>query len=413
MDITIIPKKLKGTICIPKSKSYMHRYFIALFLSKNFNYLMTLRKDNFSKDIISTYDSLLSLQNTSTNHIPILNCNDSGSTLRFLIPISQCLGYDTVTFKRSTQLKNRPISSLIDIMSSKGCSFIFHNNSNDFSIKGQLQSGEFKINGDISSQYLSGLLMALPLLNGNSTIKLTTPLYSKGYVDITLDVLKTFNINIDFTEDFDQFHIKGNQQYVIPPFNNRFHTIFDFIERDWSQGSFWHVANALNNTLTIKGLNEDSIQPDKQILEIIKNLKYLNNFNKLDCSQIPDLVPILSILVSQLSKEPFTLYRIARLNYKESNRIKSTASMLNNLGISTHFIYQSNNEIDGIKIIPATIKGGTVDSFQDHRIIMATAIASTVSTSNITIKEAEFIDKSYPTFWREFISLKGQIKHNG
>ncbi len=260
----IYPSTLSGDIKVPISKSFFHRILIGLFLSGNFHLIENFFDlKNLSTDLKATYESLKSLDG-NFNSKPVVNCEDSGSTLRFLLPIATCLCKD-VTFKRSNQLSKRPIDDLVSELSKKGCVFNFNKNG-DFNVKGTICSGTYTISGDVSSQYLSGLLMALPLLKGKSSITLTTPLFSKGYVDITLEVLKTFGIKIKHDNDYSLFEIKGNQKYILPE------KIHNLIEGDWSQGSFWYVANALGNNINITNLDCNSVQPDRKIIHIIKLL---------------------------------------------------------------------------------------------------------------------------------------------
>ena len=251
----------------------------------------------------------------------------------------------------------------------------------------------YEIEGDVSSQFVTGLIFALPLLEADSEIVLTSHLESRPYVDITIDILRRFGITVDETEK--GFHIAGGQKYT--PHDEK-------IEGDYSQAAFFFVANALGSQVELENLNENSVQGDRKILEIISEMCYNGSIGsyKADCSDIPDLVPILAVLGAYGSGES-VIYNARRLKIKESDRLETTAALLNNLGGDVEITD------DGLIIRPVrTMHGGIVDSFGDHRIVMAAAIAALRIDGEVIIKGAQAAEKSYPDFFKDYINLGGK-----
>ena len=322
----------------------------------------------------------------------VIDCNESGSTLRFIIPIAAALGTDAV-FHGQGRLPERPINIYTRELSKNGITFDY-NNTMPFSISGQLSAGIYEIEGDVSSQFITGLLFALPLLKNDSQIILTSRLESRPYVDITINCLKRFGIEIEECEN--KYIIKGNQKYSSCNLK---------VEGDYSQAAFFYVSNALGSSIVLHNLDENSVQGDKKILEIISDMCYnsteLKNFDA-DCSDIPDLVPILTVL-GCFGNETSRIYNAKRLKIKESNRLEAISVTLNKLG--------GNVEVtdDGLIIHPVkTLHGGVIDSFGDHRIVMSAAIAAAMSDGDIVIKNAEAVEKSYPEFFRDYNNLGGK-----
>ncbi|MBD5104561.1 MAG: 3-phosphoshikimate 1-carboxyvinyltransferase, partial [Ruminococcaceae bacterium] len=317
----------------------------------------------------------------------IADCFESGSTLRFLIPVAAALGCEA-EFHGRAKLPERPITPYFTELTKNG--IIFKTKAMPYQISGRLQAGDYSLAGDISSQFISGLLFALPLLNGDSRIIITSPLQSKPYVDITIAELNKFGIEIEET-DYGYF-VKGNQSYT--PQNTA-------IEADMSQAAFFVVANALGSEITIEGLNMNSLQGDKAIIDIVKNAD--GNAFDVDASQIPDLVPILTVLAA-FSKGTSHITNCGRLRLKECDRLAVTAAELNKLGAR---VTENSDSlvIEGVD----KIHGGICDSHVDHRIPMSLAIASTRSTEPVTINGAECVSKSYPNFFEDFISLGGIV----
>ncbi|MDE7097685.1 MAG: 3-phosphoshikimate 1-carboxyvinyltransferase, partial [Ruminococcus sp.] len=290
-------------------------------------------------------------------------------------------------------LPQRPIDIYIRELSKHGITFNY-NNTMPFTISGRLTSGIYEIEGNISSQFITGLLFALPLVEGDSEIVLTSRLESRPYVDITIDILKRFGIEIAKTEN--SFKIKGSQKYI--PHDER-------VEGDYSQAAFFYVANALGSQVEIGNLNLDSVQGDKKIIELIDSVVKDGQITgyKADCSDIPDLVPILSVL-GAYGNETSVIYNAERLRIKESDRLTACADMLNNLGGDVTVTP------DGLEIKPVKeLHGGTIESFDDHRIVMAGAVAALCCSGDVIIKGAEAVNKSYPDFLNDYTKLGGVV----
>lgn len=410
----ITPAKLVGSITVPASKSLLHRAIICASLCKGKSSI-----SNFilSEDIIATIDCMKELgaaieisgekieitgisENKKSCH---LECNESGSTLRFLVALVGALGVNT-TFTGKGNLPYRPVDELTNVMNGCVCEQE-GDKSLPLNITGKLKSGDFYISGSTSSQYISGLLFALPLLDGDSNIFLTSKLESEAYVNMTIEVLKHFGITAQKGEE--HIHIKGNQKYVCN----------DYVcDQDWSQAAFFLVANALGSEIKLKNMNLNSSQGDREIVSILESIgaeiKYygkeielkadkLKSFD-IDASQIPDLVPILAVL-GCFGDKVSRIYNAKRLIIKESNRLKAISEGLNNIGGKVEVTE------DGLLIYPVkSLSGGKADGFGDHRIVMALAIASTVSSGEVIIYCSQSINKSYPSFFEDFNQLGGK-----
>lgn len=403
MDISIRPSVLKGSLSVPASKSCSHRSIICAALADGVSHLSGV---TMSRDIEATIGAMTALGaefEVSGEDITVkgnggraarkcvVDCNESGSTLRFIIPIAAAIGADT-EFHGRGRLPRRPIDIFTRELSKNGVSFDY-NNTMPFSVSGGLKSGSFSIEGDVSSQFITGLLFALPLLEGSSEIILTSHLESRPYVDITIDTLRRFGISAEETEQ--GFRVRGGQKYT--PHDER-------IEGDYSQAAFFCVANALGSQVELHNLNENSVQGDKKILEIISGMCYNGNIGNYsaDCSDIPDLVPILAVLGAFGSGES-VIYNAKRLKIKESDRLTATAALLNGLGGDVTVTD------DGLIIRPTgAMHGGSVDSFGDHRIVMAAAIAATRIDGEVVIRGAEAAEKSYPAFFDDYKMLGGK-----
>ena len=329
----------------------------------------------------------------------MLDCGESGSTLRFLIPLCSALG-GGFEFVGHGRLMERPNQELFSVLGEHG---VIARQDGKIRLEGKLVSGNYRIRGDISSQYVSGLLMALPLLAGDSRIILTTPLVSESYVNITLQVLKEYGIKIDRTSD--GFIVYGNQAYS-----------GDMIaEGDWSNEAFFLVLGAIAGKVTVKGLNVDSKQGDKFILDVLRQAgaevivqdgavtvckKQLNSF-EFSAQNCPDLVPICAVLASQ-SNGVSVIKDVERLKIKESDRIESTIALLNSFDIKA--------ESDGVNltVYGKKAKSGVVDTYNDHRIAMSGAVLATVAIGKSIINGAQAVNKSYPTFYKDFNSVGGK-----
>lgn len=411
MNIKINPGNLSGKVTVPPSKSAAHRMIIAAALAKGKSVISNLSS---SVDILATIDCMRALgaditfeNNTAVingiENAPqkaVLDCCESGSTLRFLIPVACALGVETEFLGRAN-LPKRPITPLTDELPKHGVKFDFskvkEGESLPCSVKGKLSSGKYYISGSISSQFITGLLFALSILEGDSEIILTSHLQSKPYVDITLGTLKEFGFDVAETEN--GYFIKGGQS--LKPFNGT-------VEGDYSQAAFFEVANSLGSNIEIEGLNVNSFQGDKKIVEICRKMVYNNGEGlkpfDIDCSDIPDLVPILTVLASFCEGKSH-ITNVARLRFKECDRLAVMTENLNKLGGKVT-AYEDSLEIQGVK----SLHGGEVESYVDHRIAMSMAIAAAKCEAPLTIIGAECVSKSYPDFWDVYKSLGGSFQ---
>ena len=291
MNIQIQPHKLMGTVRIPSSKSIAHRMLICASLSKGTSEISGI---SFSKDIEATISVMKAFGaefSTDGNTVSVTgikerpekalaDCCESGSTLRFLIPVASALGIET-TFQGQGRLPQRPITPYLRELSSKGIDFHDYQNTMPFTVSGQLQSGTFRIEGDISSQFVTGLLLALPLLREDSEIILTSPLESRPYADMTIDCMEKFGICLK--EIPDGWHIFGNQHYQPKSF---------YVEGDFSQAAFFYVANAIGNQIILENIPSNSVQGDRKIIEFIEQICYQKSQEQdkfvIDAKNIPD-----------------------------------------------------------------------------------------------------------------------------
>ena len=381
MNLTIQPRPLRGTVQAIPSKSLAHRYLICSALADCETELICPEPGN---DIEATADCLnalgVSISHTETGYcitpirqLPqtaLLNCRESGSTLRFLLPIVGALGIDTV-FKMEGRLPTRPLSPLWEEMERLGCS-LSRPTADSIRCCGKLKAGTYTIDGSVSSQFISGLLFALSLIPGETALEITGNVESRPYIDMTKAAMELFR--------GPDFHSPSKIQ----------------VEGDWSNGAFWLAATALGNPVTVTGLSSDSVQGDRAILPL---LAALEENAAVDASDIPDLVPILAITAAAKNGATFT--NIRRLRLKESDRVSAIVNMITALGGSAE---ASENTLT---VRGTGLAGGTVDACGDHRIAMAAAIAATVCTSPVTILGADAVRKSYPAFWDVYKNLGG------
>lgn len=416
MSIILQPKKLNGSVHVPPSKSMAHRAIICASLARGKS---VIRNIEFSKDIDATiqamkalgtmifkYDDYLEIDGTTTffkNNCEI-DCCESGSTLRFMIPIS-LICEANVHFIGEGRLGERPLDVYYRIFDQQGIGYLYKENVLDLYIRGQLHGGTFQIPGDVSSQFISGLLFALPLMDEDSKIEITSPLESKGYIDLTLQMLKLYGVEI-INQDYQVFIIKGGQEYQ--PYDYE-------VEADFSQAAFYLVAGALQNSVILKGLNIDSYQGDKVAIDFLKKMGcqlicvkegYQVNAQGLvaidiDGTQCPDIIPVIA-LACALAKGKSYIRNIGRLRIKECDRLKATVEVINQLG-GKAWEYDDYMVIEGVQ----QLVGGEVSSYNDHRMAMMEAIASTVCQKDVIIDNKECVSKSYPSFWEHFAMLGG------
>ncbi len=421
MDIKVYPGKITGLATAPPSKSMAHRALICAALSKG---SCTIEGISGSKDMDATIQCLQALGAGITRDASCaqvqgifadgvregepaahLNCLESGSTLRFLLPVAAALGRHAV-FTGQGKLPERPMTPLADEMKRMGVEFLPDGrDALPIEIQGTLQAGEFVIPGSISSQYISGLLFALPLLEGDSRIRITGTLESAAYVALTLGMLRSFGIRIDEAED--GYLVPGGQEYRAQDIS---------VEGDYSNAAFWLTAAAAGCDLGVAGLDPESVQGDRGVLEVLEKMGAVRREDSgeiflkadalqgtgVDCSGIPDLVPILSVGAS-LAEGDTRFYNAGRLRIKESDRLAAMAEVLTALGAEVKE-YPEELEVTG-----GSLQGGvTVDGHNDHRIVMSAAIAALFCREPVVITGAQAVEKSYPDFFDEFRRLGGR-----
>lgn len=427
MKIKIRPGKLNGTIEIPPSKSYSHRAVIAAALAENGK---KSKIDNlkFSVDITTTtdimenwgaeierFESALEIIGNGGKVVPrdkYVQCNESGSTIRFLIPVG-ITSKNELVFDGKGKLVDRPLDSYYRIFDKQGLKYETTGGKLPLTVNGKLKPGNYEIDGNISSQFITGLLYALPLLEGDSKLIINKNLESKGYVDLTLEILKLAGIEI-VNNDYKSFDIRGNQTYK--PFDYT-------VEGDYSQVAFWIVAGIISanrdNEVKCLHVNKNSLQGDREIIEIVTRmgakLEIFDDYvivkpsktkgTVIDISQCPDIGPVLTVLAA-LSEGETRIINGERLRIKESDRITSIKTELNKLG--------GNVSEEGDSLIIQGVEGFrggvTVNAWNDHRIAMSLAIASTRCEREIILEEAESVRKSYPHFWDDFVKMGGEIE---
>lgn len=394
MDITIHPCSLSGVLKAIPSKSQAHRLLICAAFSDGPTDLIC---PETNQDIEATVSCLMALGASITrtpsgyqvqpiDQIPQraeLHCRESGSTLRFMLPIVGALGVDTVLHMEG-RLPKRPLSPMWEEMVRMGCS-LSRPTEATIRCSGKLRPGAYSIDGSVSSQYITGLLFAASLIHGKSSLKITGRVESKPYIDLTRKALQKFGVDTEQETVGAQFpfHTPGTVA----------------VEGDWSNGAFFLAAKALGNDLEISGLEPDSPQGDRAVARILPELK--EGFIEVDASDIPDLVPILAVTAGALHGARFT--NISRLRLKESDRVASVENMLRNLGAET------SSDAQTLTVAPAKYHGCTIDAVGDHRIAMSAAIAATASSGPVTILGAQCVAKSYPSFWEEYSRLGGKI----
>lgn len=401
---------LCGTVHIPASKSQAHRLLICAALGKT---PVSLRCDGLSRDIEATMACLQGLgaqvhaENGQISLTPgkggdgQLFCGESGSTLRFLLPVAAALGR-AVTFHREGRLPQRPLAPLDAQLTAHGVTL--HSVGAALTVSGQLGGGDYTLPGNVSSQYISGLLLALPLLQEDSTLTVTGTVESAAYIAMTEDALR--QSGIVFTKENNTYHIPGRQVYSLPTQVQ--------VEGDWSNGAFFLCAGALSpHGVTVEGLNPASAQGDRAIVDLLREMgaQVTVDANRVtvrrqalhgitvDAAPIPDLIPTLSVVAAAAEGET-NIINAARLRLKESDRLTTTAAMLRALGGAAEELD------DGLIIRGGTLTGGTVDACNDHRIAMSAAVAATLCP--VTVEGSECVGKSYPRFWEDYAALKGE-----
>lgn len=415
MNQTVLPGPRTGSVRIPASKSQAHRLLICAALGAQ---PVALQCDGVSADIAATARCLRALGADITDDgagtfriVPIagempahadLFCGESGSTLRFLLPVVGMLGAD-VTFRMAGRLPERPLSPLDAVLTAHGMTI--RRDGAQLHVAGQLRPGAYELPGDVSSQYISGLLMALPRLPGESTLAVTGKLESAGYIAMTEDALRLSGIRLQ----------KSGRTYTIPGGQTAHLPAQCHVEGDWSNAAFFLCMGALSPAgVTVTGLSAASSQGDRAVLDVLRRFgadvretqdavtvrRGALRGVTIDAAPIPDLIPVLSV-VAALADGETRIVNAARLRLKESDRLESTAAMLRALGgqVKEH---DSGLTITGRKMLT----GGTVDPQRDHRIAMAAATAACGSAAPVTVRDRACIEKSYPCFWTDLSALK-------
>ena len=410
MSITITPKILSGRVTVPPSKSMAHRLLICAGLSDGTS---TIKNIALSEDIKATLGALKAYGRTvdfdgdtcridGTINAPaksVIDCNESGSTLRFFVPIISALGGGQMI--GNAYLMKRPLSVYEECFKQNGQPFV---QENPLSVPKGLHGGVFKAKGNVSSQFISGVMLAAPLLDVDTHIILTTPLESKGYVNMTIQAMAMFGVTVEVLKPDSEYLIRKNQQYTATEAT---------AEGDWSQSGFWALAGLASiEGIDIGGLDHLSNQGDRAMVDILSKMgvsaktesgMFLKKTEllgtEIDISQTPDLAPVVAGLMA-VSGKPGRMTGCARLRIKESDRMATVAETLNALGSSAVI------EEDTL-VIYGKPKGGYVKTFNDHRIAMMAAALSPYCEEEVIIEDETVVNKSYPNFWEHFTALGG------
>ena len=405
MDVCIRPRRLSGVVTPPPSKSLAHRLVIAASLAAGTS---TIRRLDFSADVEATLRCMRALGarweatedglrisgiggiRQPFGDLPQFDCGESGSTLRFLIPISMTAGQGGV-FTGHGRLMERPQQPYLDLFAEKGIAWA--QGEGVLTVRGDLTPGEYRLRGDVSSQFFTGLLFALPLLEGPSAVISTTKLESASYVSMTMGVLERAGIRVRWSPGLNGFGIEPG---IYAPFE-------ETVEADWSQAAFWYAALALGSNIRLKGLNAHSAQGDAAVTSLYRKLVQAGDLT-IDVSGCPDLLPPLAVMAA-VRKGTTRFVNAARLRLKESDRLATVCRMLKALGGACA------EEADSLTVygVPG-LPGGVVDGANDHRIVMSAAVAATRCQEPVVIRGAEAVKKSYPGFWRDYEGLGGEVR---
>lgn len=425
--VLIAPTKFNGKIHIPSSKSMGHREIICAGLAQGTSVIDNI---SMSKDIEATCRCLQAL-GVQIENVPSrfagrtalrvtgsgklaaaesgADCGESGSTLRFIIPLAALLG-QPFTLTGHGRLVSRPLQAYYDIFDSQQLGYSTENGQLPLTVNGRLQLGHYQLPGDVSSQYVSGLLFALPLLEGDSVLEITSPLESASYVNLTLSCLAKYGIKIE-NEGHRLYKIPGRQKYQ--PQNSN-------VEGDWSQAAFWLVAGALGKQVSSTGLTADSLQGDRAVLNIMQRMgaKLTQEQDAvtaeqsttagcvIDAADCPDIIPVLTVLAA-VSAGTTKIINAARLRIKECDRLAAMTSELNKLGAKITELP------DGLVIegCEQGLRGGAqVDAWNDHRIAMSLAVAAAACNEPFTLTGAASVAKSYPEFWQDYLQAGGKVE---
>ena len=427
--VKIFPTKLKGTVVAPSSKSMGHREIICAGLAAGTSIIDNI---SMSKDIEATMRCLKAI-NVAVDEIPSMiegrkalqisgtghpmaaadsvDCGESGSTLRFFLPLGANLNCP-LTFTGHGKLVSRPLQAYYDIFDEKFIQYFNDNGCLPVTVNGHLTPGTYKLPGDVSSQFVSGLLFALPLLNGDSIIEITSPLESSAYVDMTINCLAKYGVQIENEGGLHRrYLVKGMQRYQAQDSQ---------VEGDWSQAAFWTVGGSLGDGITCQGVNVNSLQGDQAVVDIMERMGAVikqdansvtvnggaTKATVIDAANCPDIIPVLTVLAA-VSEGTTKIINAGRLRIKECDRLAAMTSELNKMGANI------TEEPEGLTIVgkPQGLVGGVqVDAWNDHRIAMSLAIAAQKCAAPIILTGAESVAKSYPTFWEDYKSVGGLVE---
>lgn len=405
-EVLLLPSSLRGRLKVPLSKSAAHRALICSALAGEPCSLPA--GETVSDDLRVTEAAVSSLLSARGESEAAVDCGESGSTLRFLIPVAAALGIPAV-FTGRGRLPQRPVGAYLECLPRHGVPCKTEGGL-PLTIDGQLKPGNFFLPGNVSSQFITGLLLALPLLPGDSEIFLTTPLESSAYVDMTVQIMKAFGVTAVRTET--GWAVPGNRKYRPNPGFR--------VERDWSQAAFFLAAGLFGGPVELEDLNPQSPQGDRAAEELFRrfgaNVRWENGVLAaspgagnspygfvIDASQIPDLVPVLAAAAALLPGRRTAITRAGRLRLKESDRLAAMAEGLRRLG------GRVRENADGLLVEGVTaLKGGKAEGRGDHRVVMALAVAALKSEEPVVLTDAESICKSYPDFFRDYNSLGGK-----
>ena len=415
--IALHPGRLSGTLTVPPSKSIAHRAIICAALAKGESVLSPV---DVSDDMRATLQCMTPLgarwqrdgvslcvmgQAVPPIQHPTMDCLESGSTLRFVMPLSLVLA-EGGTFQVKGRLKERPLGPYEAIFAQ--CGIAFEKTSEGFAVKGKLTPGQYALPGDVSSQFVTGLLLSLPLLDGDSKIHLTTPMESEGYVQLTLDVMADFGVSVHRL-DRSTFLIPGGQEYTSRPYQ---------VEGDYSQAAVMLCAGALGSDVLIQGLNPHSHQGDRAVIGILEQIGASvsstgNTFSMkpgslqslvIDGSQIPDVLPMLALTMC-LCKGESRIENAGRLRLKECDRLEATIMELTKLGADIC----AEGDTLLIRGRESLAGGVLVSSHDDHRMAMMLSIAALHCKESITLDNPACVKKSWPSYWEDYLALGGSI----
>ena len=395
MKLRIFPGSLRGALTAPPSKSALLRLTLLAALGDGLCEIDCSRLPEDAQYLCRALAALGASVGEADGRLHIgpigrpaaearIDCGESAAVLRFLLPLAAALG-TSVCFTGSARLLRRPIAPLLRAMEAHGCRC---DTAHGLSVSGRLVPGDYTLPGGVSSQFFSGLLMALPLLPGESRLRAAGPLVSAGYIDMTRQMLTRFGVRTEL--DGAAYVIPGGQRPSLPAVTA--------VPGDWSGAAVWMAANALGSAVTVRGLDPESPQPDRRIQDYVNQMP-----PELDVSQHPDLLPMLAVLATA-GKHPVRLVNAARLRTKESDRLRTAAALVTSLGGSAEV------REDGLALRPGRLRGGTADAAGDHRIAMAAALAATVCTEPVTLAGADCVKKSYPAFWEDFYRVGGRFE---